>query len=156
MKFLATLVFMAGLTDASRHYGESFHHDKKGNTRAVCQLYAKEQEKIATSPRGWVQLTQAATNKDGSIGATSMNAYMGLLDEGTTYSLELIDDDDDSCDGTYIGKIGTTTANNRGRGKIMLEDIGHDVDGNDSIISAYLRLSDGDGAEVACCEIIEH
>ena len=101
------------------------------------------------------------TLEDESLANTHLEGYMGHLTAGTDYTLALLDDDADDCRGSLIKQIGSFTANEKRRGKLTIDDIEQDIDQanqdrDESIVGAWMQLSDPNGAEVGCCEIIEY
>ena len=109
MKFLETALSAAVLLlvriEASRHQ-EAPHHDWKGTTRGICS-WNIDKVRDETMSSGWVELEQP---KDDT---SHLMAYMGYLEynqetgEGAEYSMELRDDDKDSCEGTLITNVGS-------------------------------------------------
>jgi len=57
----------------------------------------------------------------------------------------LRDDDSSDCAGTLKSTIGTFTANGKNRGKLVESDAGFDIAGPESMIGAFLKLSDVGG-----------
>ena len=143
------------MAEAKRRRGEIFHHDKMGDSRAICTFNTARGESDKTQPAGWIQLTQR-TEEDGSLANTHVEAYMGHLVAGTDYGIEVHDDDQDDCQGSLMSEVGTFTANEKGRGKLIVEDIVQDIDGDESVVGAWLQVNDASGTQVGCCEIIEY
>ena len=118
---LSAAVLMLASANASRH-AEEPHHDWKGTTRGICSWNV---EKVRDDSRssGWVELEQPKE------GTSHLSAYMGYLEynketgEGAEYSMELRDDDKESCEGTLLTTLGTFKASAKRRGKLLVDDI---------------------------------
>ena len=112
MKFFETAlsasVLLYACAEASRH-AEEPHHDRVGTTRAVCSWNTQGDRVIGRSS-SFIELEQ---KRDAP---TEIEAYIGFLDEGASYSLALFDNNADACTGTKISTIGSFTASDRRRG----------------------------------------
>ena len=93
MKFFETAlsasVLLYACAEASRHAQEP-HHDRRGTTRAVCS-WNTQGTRVEGRSASFIELEQ---KKDAP---TEIEAYMGYLDEGASYSLALFDNDAEAC-----------------------------------------------------------
>ena len=131
------------MATAMREPGVLHHTDWKGTTRAVCTYNTAKGARIEGMSSGWVELSQELT--EAGLGPSVVHAYWGYLNAGTTYTLELRDDNGLSCEGTLLETLGSFTANDRNRGKLLAESTAFDVGGTNSIIGASIKMSGPSG-----------
>ena len=115
MKIFGLVLLMAVMADArrgGRHgRGKDIHRDRNGVTRAACSFNTDKEGRDLSAPKGYMKLTQAASDDDSA--PTSLESYMGTLVPDTTYTLNLLDDDQDACAGTLLTEVGTATASDK-------------------------------------------
>ena len=93
------------------------------------------------------------------MGPTLIESYWGYLEPSSEYSIQIIDSD--TCDSTEPDaedpqiENGSFTSNDRnpfGRGKFVEKVDGLALTGEESILGAFVRLTDPAG-NTHCCEI---
>ena len=106
---------MAVMADARhggrRGRGKDIHHDRNGVTRAACSFNIYKEDRDVSAPKGYMKLNQAASDDDSA--PTRFDSYMGTLVPDTTYTMNLLDDDQDACAGTLLTVVGTATADEK-------------------------------------------
>ena len=151
MKILSLALMMAAMADARRSRGKKeIHHDKNGITRGICTFNMDKETRDADSPKAWINLDEGKGDD-----LTHVQAFLGQVEDGTSYTLKLIDDDAENCQGTLITEVGSERGNSSGRASIINKNLGQPLSGDDSIVGAFLQVV-SDGSEIGCCEILEY
>jgi len=154
---IAFVVLMnEGVEARKRNNLRDGHFDRKGTSRAICAT--NSQPRTEDQPSGWTKFTQM-TLDDGTMGPTLIESYWGYLEPSSKYRIQIIDSD--TCDSSEPDaqdpqiENGSFTSNEKtpfGRGKFVDKVDDLPLTGEESILGAFVRLTDPAG-NTLCCEI---